>query len=262
MGHFRLLIEYDGHDFEGWQVQPDGKRTLQGCLIDAIETISGKTSRVTGSGRTDSGVHAEGQVVSALIDTHLSPGELLRALNGNLPRDMVILDVERSAPKFDARRDPVSKLYRYAIWNSPLRSPLRVRRFAHIPIPLDVGPMVRAAEDLVGTHDFRCFQAAGSGVEETVRSIYRLDVIGRSGDEIAIEVRGSGFLRHMVRNIAGTLIEVGRGRRSPESMRELIEARNRDLAGPTAPAEGLTLISVEYPDACPQGADSVGISES
>jgi len=262
VGHFRLLIEYDGRDFEGWQVQPGGRRTVQGCLIDAIETISGTTPRVTGSGRTDSGVHAEGQVVSALVDTRLSPGELLRALNGNLPRDMVILDVERAAPEFDARRDPVSKLYRYAIWNSPLRSPLRVGRFAHIPLALDLGAMVRAAEELVGTHDFRCFQAAGSGVEETVRSIYGLDVIGLSGYEIAIEVRGSGFLRHMVRNIAGTLIEVGRGRRSPESMRELIESRNRDLAGPTAPAEGLTLISVEYPGPRPQGADSVGKSAS
>lgn len=251
MRDFRLVLEYDGADFEGWQVQADDCRTVQGCLRDAAEKISGTTARVQGSGRTDSGVHAEGQVAVVSLDTTLESAELLRALNGNLPRDIVVLLAAPASEGFDPRRQATSKLYRYAIWNGPLRSPLRARRWLHVPRALDLEAMDRAAKILLGRHDFACFQAAGSGVEETVRELFRIDVQGVSGGEILIEVEGSGFLRHMVRNIAGTLLEVGRGRREPGSMAALLESRDRGQAGPTAQALGLTLVWVQYADSSP-----------
>lgn len=251
MRDFRLVLEYDGSNFEGWQIQAGDCRTVQGCLLVAAEKISQAPARVQGSGRTDSGVHAEGQVVALSLDTSLDSGELLRALNGNLPRDVVVLSAEPASADFDPRRQAVSKLYRYAIWNGPLRSPLREGRWLHFPRALDLAAMRSAAQMLLGVHDFACFQAAGSEVEGTVRELFRIDIQGVRGGEILIEVEGSGFLRHMVRNIAGTLLEVGRGRRAPGSMAALLESRDRGQAGPTAQALGLTLVWVRYADSPP-----------
>lgn len=248
MRHFRLILEYDGLAFEGWQIQAGDCRTVQGCLLEAAEKLAGPGARVQGSGRTDSGVHAEGQVVALALDTMLEPQELLRALNGNLPRDMVVLFAERTTEAFDPRRQAVSKLYRYAVWNGSQRSPLREQRWVHIPQPLDLAAMREAAGALLGEHDFACFQAAGSAVEQTVRRLLRVEIHGVSGGEIMIEVEGSGFLRHMVRNLAGTLLEVGRGKRAPGSMADLIAGCDRGRAGPTAPARGLTLVWVRYAD--------------
>jgi len=251
MPNFKLVLEYDGSGFEGWQVQPAGRRTVQGCLVAAVERICGGAPRVTGSGRTDAGVHAEGQVASVLCDTRLGPEELRRAINGNLPRDVVVISLESAPEHFDARRHASSKLYRYCVWNGPQRAPLRAARSYHVPAPLDRDAMVKAAGELTGPHDFACFQATGSGVGSTQRTIFRLDVLGEPGAEIVFEVEGSGFLRHMVRNVAGTLVEVGQGRRSSESMAALLEARDRGLAGPTAPPAGLSLVRVDYPDPLP-----------
>jgi tRNA pseudouridine38-40 synthase len=184
--------------------------------------------------------------VSTSLETRLTPEELLRALNGNLPRDIAVLELEPTCEDFNARRDPISKLYRFAIWSNARRSPLRARRFSFVPHALDLDAMRGAAAELVGTHDFACFQAAGSDVLHTVRKILRLEIEGESGGEVILEVEGTGFLRHMVRNIAGTLIEVGRGRRSPDSMKALLESRDRRNAGPTAGACGLTLVWVKY----------------
>jgi tRNA pseudouridine38-40 synthase len=253
MRHFRLILEYDGSGFEGWQVQAGEGRTVQGCLLEAVEKIAGPGGRVRGSGRTDSGVHAEGQVVALAIDTTLESAALLRALNGNLPRDMVVLCAETTSEAFDPRRQAVSKLYRYAVWNGPLRSPLRDRRWLHVRQPLACEAMREAARALLGEHDFACFQAAGSGVEQSVRKLFRVEILGTCGGEILMEVEGAGFLRHMVRNIAGTLLEVGRGRRAPDSMPTLIAGRERAGAGPTAPAKGLTLVWVRYADSEPEG---------
>lgn len=247
--HFRLVLEYDGAGFEGWQIQAGASRTVQGCLLEAARKISHEAVeavKVQGSGRTDSGVHAEGQVAVLEIDWALEPEALLRALNGNLPRDIVVLSVEPTTRDFDPRRHARRKHYRYAIWNGPQRSPLREQRWAHIPQPLDLDAMREAAGRLVGRHDFACFQAAGSDVEQTEREIFVLDVEGEVGGEIVLDVVGSGFLRHMVRNIAGTLIEVGRGKRDARSMSELVASLDRGQAGPTAPARGLVLVSVDY----------------
>lgn len=251
MRHFRLVLEYDGTSFEGWQIQAGDSRTVQGCLLEAAEKISRPGARVRGSGRTDSGVHAEGQVVALALDTTLAPRELLLALNGNLPRDMAVQSVESVTEAFDPRRQATSKLYRYAIWNAPLRSPLREQRWVHIPQALDLTVMREAAKALLGEHDFACLQASGSGVEQTVRTLMRVEIEGTSGGEIMLQVEGSGFLRHMVRNLAGTLIEVGRGKRAPGSMADLIAGRDRGRAGPTAPARGLTLVWVKYADPTP-----------
>lgn len=249
MPNFRITLEYDGTEFEGWQLQPEGHRTLQGCLAQALERICGVGVQVTGSGRTDAGVHAEGQVASVRLETRLSPAELLLALNGNLPRDMAAVAAELVADDFDARRSALSKHYRYRIWNGALRSPLRARYAAWVPQALDLDAMRRAAASLVGEHDFASFQAAGSRVAGTRRRLFRLELLGSPGGEIAIEVEGSGFLRHMVRNVVGTLIEVGRGRRSPLAIPEILAARDRSQAGPTAPAKGLVLVGVAYPGA-------------
>jgi tRNA pseudouridine38-40 synthase len=246
-----LILEYDGTAFEGWQIQAGDCRTVQGCLLEAAEKIAGPGARVRGSGRTDSGVHAEGQVVALSLEVDFEPEELLRALNGNLPRDMVVQRAECTTEAFDPRRQAVSKLYRYAIWNGALRSPLREQRWVHIPRALDLDSMREAARALLGEHDFACFQAAGSGVEQTVRRLYRVEILGVSGGEISLEVEGSGFLRHMVRNLAGTLLEVGRGKRPASSMADLIAGRERSRAGPTAPAKGLTLVWVRYADPAP-----------
>ncbi len=261
MQSFRLLLEYDGRDFKGWQIQPGAKRTVQRCLEEAVERICGRADSLIGSGRTDSGVHAQGQVVSLRVDTPLDAGQFQRALNGNLPRDIVVLSVEAVPRDFDARRHAVSKCYRYTVWNARLRSPLRAARSAHIPVPLDVEAMLKAAERLEGEHDFACFRAAGSDVESTIRSLYRAEVRGRAGEEIVFEFNGSGFLRHMVRNIVGTLVEVGRGARSPESIEALLASRNRAEAGPTAPAEGLVLVAVSYPTPAGEFQESIENSE-
>lgn len=246
MPSYRLLLEYDGTDFAGWQVQADGHRTVQGCLEAALERVTGESRRITAAGRTDAGVHAAGQVASLTLDREIDANGLQRALNGVLPIDLVVLEVAPAAPGFDARRDARSKLYVYRIWNARCRSPLHGRSHHWVPQALDPEAMATAARHCVGRHDFASFQTAGSSVQTTVRTLAALDVMGQSRGEIRIEVVGDGFLRHMVRNLAGTLIEVGRGRRSPDSLPALLAARDRRQAGPTAPPQALTLLRVCY----------------
>jgi tRNA pseudouridine38-40 synthase len=242
----RLVLEYDGTDFAGWQQQAQGERTVQGVLAAAVRSVCGAEPQVHGAGRTDAGVHARGQVAGIEVTTRLPPGELLRALNAHLPADVAVRSVEVAAPGWHPRFAARRKRYRYAIWNGRVHSPLRERFFHWVPQPLDAGAMRAAAADLVGTRDFRAFQAAGSGVEETVRTLYTATVEGEGGGEIAIELVGDGFLRHMVRNVAGTLIEVGRGQRPADGLPALLAGRDRADAGRTAPARGLTLVEVEY----------------
>lgn len=246
MPTFRLTLEYDGGRFAGWQVQPDGRRTLQGTLEDAVERVTGSRVRVTGAGRTDAGVHAEGQVASLRADTELGAGRLGRALNGVLPPDLAVVAAELAPEDFHARFDARAKLYRYRIWNGPARSPLRRRNALFVERLFDLGAMRRAAEAFVGTHDFASFQAARSAARSTVRTVTRCEVEGRARGEVQLWVEGDGFLRQMVRILAGTLIEVGRGRRAADSMAAVLAARDRRRAGPTAPARGLTLVRVSY----------------
>jgi tRNA pseudouridine38-40 synthase len=243
---FRLTLEYDGADFEGWQVQPGGRRTVQGVVEGALAEITGVPARVMGAGRTDSGVHAEAQVASVTLATDLSAETLCRALNGVLPRDLAALAVDEAREGFDARRDARGKRYCYRIWNGPAPSPLRRGRFLRVETPLDLAAMQRAADACVGRHDFTSFRAARSHTKTSVRTLGRVDVREVSPGEIEIQVEGDGFLRHMVRILVGTLLEVGRGRRDPASLPATLAARDRAEAGPTAPGRGLTLVRVDY----------------
>ncbi len=246
MRFLKLTIAYDGTDFAGWQVQPNA-RTIQQTLEDALQTITGEQMRVTASGRTDAGVHALGQVVSLATESSLSAHVLCRALNANTPHDLVVLNVAEAQDGFHAIRDAVRKRYRYVIHNTPLPD-VFLRAYAwHIPQPLDLGAMREAAELLIGTRDFASFQAAGSDRATTVRTVSQLPITGdKSTSRIEIEVEADGFLYMMVRNIVGTLVEVGRGNHPADWVREVLAAGNRRLAGATAPPHGLFLVSVDY----------------
>jgi tRNA pseudouridine38-40 synthase len=242
---FRLTLEYDGAGFAGWQVQPAGTRTVQGELEAALERITGQRRRVAGASRTDAGVHAEGQVASVDLEGDVDAGWLARALNGVLPPDLAAVGCAEADAGFHARRSARSKLYRYRIWNGATPSPLRAAWTQRVTTPLDLGAMRRAAPHLLGRHDFRSFQAAGSAPGSSVRTLSRLEVEGCSRGEVRILVEGDAFLRHMVRILAGTLIEVGIGRRDPEGMPAVLAARDRSRAGRTAAARGLCLVRVE-----------------
>jgi tRNA pseudouridine38-40 synthase len=244
--NFRLRLEYDGSDFEGWQVQTGERRTVQGALEKAIARVTGQSVRVIGASRTDAGVHAQGQVASAKIETALAAEALQRALNGTLPTDAAVAAARIAPDDFHARYCARGKLYRYRIWNRPARSPLRARRALTVPRELDVSAMSKAAESFVGRHDFAALQGAGSEVENTVRTLSRLQIECEPPGEILFWVEGDGFLRHMVRNLVGTLLEVGTGRRPAESMTELLAGGDRRRAGPKVPALGLTLLRVYY----------------
>lgn len=246
MAAFKLTLEYDGTGFAGWQRQAGDERTVQGTLERVVGEVCGEAPQVTGAGRTDAGVHALGQVAAVSVPTRLGAGELQRALNARLPKDLAVVACEDAPRDFHPRYDARSKLYRYVVWNGRARSPLRERTAHWVPVPLDVEAMGQAAGALEGHHDFASFKAAGSDVEDTVRTLHRAEVTGGPGGEVRLELEGSGFLRHMVRNVAGTLIEVGLGKRPPEGISGLLEARDRTLAGPTAPARGLTLVWVSY----------------
>ncbi len=246
MPTFKLTLAYDGTHFSGWQAQP-GQRTIQGALRDAWQEITGEAVRMTATSRTDAGVHALGQIVGIETQSQLPPEQLLRGLNAKLPDDVVLRSVESAAEGFHATHDAVEKRYRYQLHNDR-RRPLFDRHLVwHIPKPLDVEAMQRAGRLLVGKHDFASFQSTGSPRDSTVRTITSLD-IGLGGDDeparIWIEVCGDGFLYNMARNIVGTLIDVGAGRRPAEWMSEVLAALDRKAAGQTAPPQGLTLMEV------------------
>lgn len=244
MRTFKATLAYDGTAFAGWQMQA-GPRTVQGVLEDALRPIDARRVVVSAAGRTDAGVHAAGQVVSFSLASAIPPDALLRALNVRLPEDVRVMRVEEAAAGFNARFDARRKTYRYAMWNSPVVPP-QVRHFVwHVPQPLDVDGMNVAARVLEGEHDFAAFQAAGSDVLGTRRQVMASRLVRRE-EQVVYEVTGTGFLRHMVRNIVGTLVEIGRGRRPPDDMRRILESRDRRHAAATAPPHGLTLWSVDY----------------
>jgi tRNA pseudouridine38-40 synthase len=256
MPTFKLTLEYDGRAFAGWQSQRERERTVQAELLRALAEIAEGPVRLLGAGRTDAGVHAEGQVASATLETRLDGETLRRALNAKLPEDVAVLGAELRPDSFDARRDAIAKRYRYEIWNGALPSPLRAPRAWHVREPLDLGRLRAGAERLLGRHDFASFRGAGSAVRTTVRTLLRIDVSGASRAEVHLAVEGDGFLRHMVRNLVGTLVEVGAGRRSPEWVSEVVAARDRAAAGRTAPAHGLVLEWVRYPGDAAEAAKS------
>lgn len=245
MRRLKLVLEYDGSHYRGWQVQ-ESEPTIQGILEQTLTKIIGEPVRVHGAGRTDAKVHALGQVASFSTASALGVSTFLRALNSLLPRDVVVHEAQEMSQDFHARYSAQEKTYAYRILNRPVRSPLRWHYVWHVSRPLDVPRMAAAAASLLGTHDFSSFRAAGSEVTNSERTITAL-TLAREDDEIVLRCTANGFLRHMVRNIVGTLVEVGHGRRSPAEVRQILEARDRRLAGMTAPPQGLYLVKVVYP---------------
>ncbi len=244
MKRIKLTVAYDGTHYNGWQVQPNGI-TIEGMLNKAITELTGETVSVTGASRTDSGVHALGNV--AVFDTHtkIPPEKLSYALNQRLPEDIVVQHSCEVPPHFHPRRCESRKTYVYKILNRTFPLPLNRHDCYFTYRKLDVGQMRRAAAYLVGTHDFKSFCSIHTQAETTVRTIYELSV-EKEQDLITIRVTGSGFLYNMVRIIAGTLMQVGIGERSPEQMQEILHAKDRSAAGPTAPAHGLTMIGISF----------------
>src|SRR5438874_12231610 len=264
MRTIRLLIQYDGTDFVGWQRQASGT-SIQGVIEDALSKIEGGAVTLHGAGRTDAGVHAAGQVASARLATPLDDETLAQALNANLPPTVRVFGLVTVADDFHARFRARSKTYEYRIWNGAVVPPF-IRQFVwHVPQPLAVEPMQRAADALVGEHDFAAFQGTGSAVHTTVRTVTSArwlpspaagapafsrvppsSELSTSGRLLTFEICGEGFLRHMVRAVSGTLVEIGQGRRGPDDIPRVLATRDRSQAGRTAPACGLFLMKIDY----------------
>lgn len=245
-----FLLEYEGTSFQGWQRQLGATRTVQGTLEAAISDLLAQDILVTGAGRTDSGAHAQGQVASAEFDFEQGPVALRRAINARLPEDLRILRCGSVSREFHPRKDSLEKHYRYRVWNGPEQAPLLRRYVYHVPFSLSLSPMRKAASSWLGKQDFKSFETAGSFPASTVRTLKSLKIAGRSGKEICFDIRGDGFLRHMVRNMVGTLLLVGSGRLHPARAKEILLACDRTVAGPAAPAKGLVLVSVDYGKRC------------
>jgi tRNA pseudouridine38-40 synthase len=242
--NIRLTLAFEGTAYHGWQIQNDAP-TLQGLLSDAIARITGAHVTLTGSGRTDAGTHARGLVANFYTESTIAPGQLMRAINSLLPHDVRVLSARLAPLSFHARRDAKSKVYRYQIYLGRILAPHLMREYFHYPFPIDIPKMVHAAHLFIGEHDFASFAKTGAVSATTVRRIFHCDLKKR-GSRLLLTVEGNGFLHHMVRNMAGTLLEVGRGTISPSDFQDLFLKRDRRLAGFTAPAHGLVLLKVKY----------------
>jgi tRNA pseudouridine38-40 synthase len=239
------ILEYDGSNFCGWQMQ-NGDRTVQGAVETALSKVADQALRVTVAGRTDTGVHACGQVIHFDTDTRRKDFEWLRGANSNLPADVAMLWVGEVEASFHARFAAIGRRYRYVILNRAVRPTFLARRVSWDHRPLDVAAMQLAAQYLIGAHDFTSFRAAQCQAKDPVRELRRLDV-ARQQEFVIIEVEANGFLHHMVRNIAGVLSSVGAGEQSPAWVHEVLLARDRSAGGVTAAADGLYLMRVQYP---------------
>lgn len=243
-----LTIAYDGCDYHGWQIQP-GEVTVQGVLTEAIHSLMGPRARVCGASRTDAGVSALGQVGLLRVDSPIPTENMAKAITDRLPENIVIVKAEDAPVGFDVIGDVTCKLYRYTIFCGPVRPVLHLKHCWHIPGNLNTQRMDEAARLLVGEKDFKSFAAAADRREDSVRTIFRCEVTDcptDGGRWIYVEAEGDGFLYNMVRNIVGTLVEVGLGRWTPEKIPEILEARDRRAAGPIAPPNGLCLMWIKY----------------
>ncbi len=248
--NYRLTIQYDGTDFHGWQMQ-EGRRTVQGELTRALALIEGQDVVVHGAGRTDAGVHAEAQVASVQLARELTPEKLRAAINGNVERDLRVIDVDRVADDFHARFSARGKTYCYRIFNERFISPFWVRYAHHEARALDLESMRKCAALFVGEHDWTAFSSAQTEVKTRVRCVTELSVTEQQsarghGRLITIRISADGFLRYMVRSIAGTLLAAGRGETDGADIARALDEGERSLAGATAPAHGLALVRVHY----------------
>jgi tRNA pseudouridine38-40 synthase len=241
----KLTLEYDGTRYVGWQVQPNGP-SIQAEVERALAVLHDAPRRVTAAGRTDAGVHARGQVASFPEERPLPLAAYVKGMNALLPEDVAVRAASIEADGFDARRSARGKRYRYVIENGDTRAPLTRLQAWQLFGPLDVGAMREAARHLVGRHDFAAFQAADCAAHHAVREVRRLEVLGDPGGRIELVVEATAFVKHMVRNVVGTLVEVGRGKRAPASLPALLAGGDRRAAGPTAPPQGLCLEEVFY----------------
>jgi tRNA pseudouridine38-40 synthase len=240
----KLTLGFDGTDYRGWQCQ-ERQRTVQGELREAIRKITGENVMPVGCGRTDAGTHARSFTANFITTARIPPANLVRALNSVMPRDLRVLSARIIAASFHARRSARSKIYRYQVYRGEVMPPHLAREYFHFPYPIDMTLVERGAGLLVGTHDFASYAASGSGKRSTVRSIYRFQ-IRTSGRRLIFTVEGNGFLHHMVRNMVGTLLELGRGLISWAEFEALFDLRDRTRAGFTAPARGLQLVRAKY----------------
>jgi len=240
----KLTVQYDGSRYSGWQIQP-GKRTIQGELVEALSNLVRVRTHVHGASRTDAGVSALGQVALFEIDSPIPTENFADAINDRLPHEIVVTSAEEAPSGFDLFGGVKNKLYRYKIYTGRYRPVLRLNQCWHLPKKLNVPAMNRAAQLLVGTKDFKSFASSADRRESSVRTIFRCDVTAED-KWIYVNVEGDGFLYNMVRNIVGTLVEVGVGRWKPEKMNEILEAKNRTAAGRLAPPAGLCLMWIQY----------------
>ena len=237
-------MQYDGSRYHGWQIQP-GEKTIQGELVEAVSSLVGTQTYVHGASRTDAGVSALGQVALFEVDSPIPTENFPDAINDRLPRDIVVTAAEVAPRKFDLMGGAKSKLYRYTIFTGRFRPVLRLNQCWHLPRRLDTDAMNQAAQRLVGTKDFKSFAAAKDKRDQTVRTIFCCEVACES-EWIYVDVEGNAFLYNMVRNIVGTLVDIGTGRWKPEKINDILEAKNRTAAGRLAPPEGLCLMWIKY----------------
>jgi tRNA pseudouridine38-40 synthase len=250
MRNLKIVLAYDGSEFSGWQVQPDAA-TIQGTLASAIGRVTGEKVLPQGSGRTDAGVHALAQVATFATDSPIPEQNLVKALNDILPSSIRVLEVTEASPEFHARKSACAKTYRYRIYRGAVCPPFLARYVWHYPYPLDEDAMRGAAGFVIGEHDFTSFAAVDperGREDESISNVRRIFASAweRSGEELVYIVRGSGFLHHMVRNLVGTFVLVGKSTLKPADITEILAAHNRSAAGATVPASGLYLLSVEY----------------
>lgn len=245
MRNIKLTIEYDGKEFNGWQKQPN-KLNIQGTIEKAIERITGEEIELSASGRTDSGVHALGQVANFKTNSNIPIEKFAIAINSNLKKSILIKSAEEVDEKFHSRLSCKRKTYRYVINYSKLGTAIYRNLETHLPVQLDIEKMKQGIQYFKGEHDFKAFKASGTSSKSSVRTIYEAKVIPKEKEKIWIELTGNGFLYNMVRIIAGTLVEVGMGNIEPEEILHIIEGKDRTKAGKTLPPQGLYLVKVEY----------------
>ena len=245
MRNIKLIIEYDGKEFNGWQKQPN-KLNIQGEIEKAIERVTGEKVDLTASGRTDSGVHAIGQVANFKTNSTIPVEKIPIALNANLKKAIVIKSAEEVEERFHSRLNCKKKTYRYIINNSKYGTAIYRNLETHIPMKLDISKMQEAVKYFEGEHDFKAFKASGTSSKSSVRIIYKAEVIEAENERIYIELTGNGFLYNMVRIISGTLVDVGLGKLEPKEIETIIHDKKRENAGKTLPPQGLYLVKVEY----------------